>query len=279
MCSYRAVAKARVIAGTTQSPRVFSARSSLNFVGNHVNSRDSQPVHEIEARSVQSWSSDLAPIFSSPSSAAMYGLTSGWPAGKYCVEQAPLAVAGTTAPPVPTGAGSDGRTVHMERLAQYIVRNPFSIAKMQANPSGDSILYRSGMNPKIKRNFQVFRCRTMTAIHRSGRCAKRDMKNRRCCRMEPFRSLPLREHRRGQGSRRKPLHSEGEGRQCATMSPDIRIAAPHCYTYRTELPLHSGFVGRPPATLEKRIPINSNPSFSCTSARRGMADLGYQRSP
>ena len=256
MCSYRAVAKARVIAGTTQSPRVFSARSSLNFVGNHVNSRDSQPVHEIEARSVQSWSSDLAPIFSSPSSAAMYGLTSGWPAGKYCVEQAPLAVAGTTAPPVPTGAGSDGRTVHMERLAQYIVRNPFSIAKMQANPSGDSILYRSGMNPKIKRNFQVFRCRTMTAIHRSGRCGKRDMKNRRCCRMEPFRSLPLREHRRGQGSRRKPLHSEGEGRQCATMSPDIRIAAPHCYTYRTELPLHSGFVGRPPATLEKRSPIN-----------------------
>ena len=27
---------------------------------------------------------------------------------------------------------------------------------------------------------------------------------------------------------------------------------------RTESPLHSGFVGRPPATLEKRIPINPN---------------------
>ena len=27
---------------------------------------------------------------------------------------------------------------------------------MQVNRSGDSILYRSGMNPKIKRNFQVF---------------------------------------------------------------------------------------------------------------------------
>ena len=27
---------------------------------------------------------------------------------------------------------------------------------MQANRSGDSILYRSGMNAKIKRNFQVF---------------------------------------------------------------------------------------------------------------------------
>ena len=44
----------------------------------------------------------------------------------------------------------------MQRLAQYIVRNPFSIAKMQVNRSGDSILYRSGMNAKIKRNFQVF---------------------------------------------------------------------------------------------------------------------------
>ena len=50
----------------------------------------------------------------------------------------------------------------------------------------------------------------MTAIHRSGRCDTRDMKNRRGCRMEPFRSLPLREHRRGQGSRRKPLRGEGE---------------------------------------------------------------------
>ena len=38
----------------------------------------------------------------------------------------------------------------IERLAQYIVRNPFSIAKMQVNRSGDSILYRSGMNAKIK---------------------------------------------------------------------------------------------------------------------------------
>jgi uncharacterized protein YqjF (DUF2071 family) len=44
----------------------------------------------------------------------------------------------------------------IERLAQYIVRNPFSIAKMQVNRSGDSILYRSGMNPKIKRYFFVY---------------------------------------------------------------------------------------------------------------------------
>ena len=40
----------------------------------------------------------------------------------------------------------------IERLAQYIVRNPFSIAKMQVNRSGDSILYRSEMNVTIKRN-------------------------------------------------------------------------------------------------------------------------------
>jgi hypothetical protein len=46
------------------------------------------------------------------------------------------------------------------------------------------------------------------------------------------------------------------------MSPDIRIAAPHCYTYRTESPLHSEFVGRPPATLEKRIPINNDSTSS-----------------
>jgi hypothetical protein len=44
----------------------------------------------------------------------------------------------------------------MERLAQYIIRNPFSVEKMQPNSSGDSIIYRSGMNPKIQRNFEVF---------------------------------------------------------------------------------------------------------------------------
>ena len=32
----------------------------------------------------------------------------------------------------------------------------FSVAKMQVNRSEDSILYRSGMNAKIKCNFQVF---------------------------------------------------------------------------------------------------------------------------
>ena len=44
----------------------------------------------------------------------------------------------------------------MERLAQYITRNPFSVDKMQPNSSGDSIIDRSGMNPMIQRNFEVF---------------------------------------------------------------------------------------------------------------------------
>jgi len=49
----------------------------------------------------------------------------------------------------------------LERLAQYIIRNPFAVEKMQvrapnqANPDG-SIIYRSGLNPKIQRNFEVF---------------------------------------------------------------------------------------------------------------------------
>jgi hypothetical protein len=49
----------------------------------------------------------------------------------------------------------------LERLAQYIIRNPFSVEKMElsapnrANTDGP-IIYRSGMNPKIQRNFEVF---------------------------------------------------------------------------------------------------------------------------
>lgn len=43
-----------------------------------------------------------------------------------------------------------------ERLAQYIIRNPFAVEKMQVNEQGDSIVYRSGMSPKIRRNFEVF---------------------------------------------------------------------------------------------------------------------------
>ena len=64
------------------------------------------------------------------------------------------------------------------------------------------------------------------------------------------------EHRRGHGNERKPLRRESEGRQCATMSPGACSSALRWYIQRTESPLHSGLVGRSPATLEKRIPIN-----------------------
>ncbi len=59
------------------------------------------------------------------------------------------------------------------------------------------------------------------------------MKNRRGCRMEPFRSLPLREHRRGQGSRRKPLRGEGE-------SPMSHNVARHSYCSTALLHLSHG---------------------------------------
>jgi hypothetical protein len=49
----------------------------------------------------------------------------------------------------------------LERLAQYIVRNPFSVEKMDVKPSGGgnpdgTIIYRSEMNEKIHRNFEIF---------------------------------------------------------------------------------------------------------------------------
>lgn len=60
----------------------------------------------------------------------------------------------------------------LQRLAQYIMRNPFSLEKMQFNKpdkkegfrlTADSdvqadgcVIYRSRMNPKIHRNFEIF---------------------------------------------------------------------------------------------------------------------------
>lgn len=44
----------------------------------------------------------------------------------------------------------------LERLAQYIIRNPFAIEKMEVKQPGGPIIYRSAMNPKIQRNFEVF---------------------------------------------------------------------------------------------------------------------------
>ena len=44
----------------------------------------------------------------------------------------------------------------LEKLAQYILRNPFSVEKMTMESPTDTIIYRSKLNPKINRNFQVF---------------------------------------------------------------------------------------------------------------------------
>jgi len=59
----------------------------------------------------------------------------------------------------------------LQRLAQYIMRNPFSLEKMQFNEPAEPgfrltadpdiqadgcVIYRSGMNPKIHRNFEIF---------------------------------------------------------------------------------------------------------------------------
>jgi hypothetical protein len=44
----------------------------------------------------------------------------------------------------------------LERLAQYIIRNPFSVEKMYPDPETGTIIYRSGMNPNIRRNFEIF---------------------------------------------------------------------------------------------------------------------------
>jgi hypothetical protein len=44
----------------------------------------------------------------------------------------------------------------LEGLAQYILRNPFSVEKMTLESPGDIVIYRSRLNAKINRNFEVF---------------------------------------------------------------------------------------------------------------------------
>jgi len=53
----------------------------------------------------------------------------------------------------------------LERLAQYIIRNPFSVEKMYPDSTTGTIIYHSGMNPKIRRNFEIFTpCDVIAAI-------------------------------------------------------------------------------------------------------------------
>ncbi len=44
----------------------------------------------------------------------------------------------------------------LEDLAQYILRNPFSVEKMTLESPTDTVIYRSRLNAKINRNFEVF---------------------------------------------------------------------------------------------------------------------------
>ena len=44
----------------------------------------------------------------------------------------------------------------LEALAQYILRNPFSVEKMTLESPTDIVIYRSRLNAKINRNFEVF---------------------------------------------------------------------------------------------------------------------------
>jgi hypothetical protein len=43
-----------------------------------------------------------------------------------------------------------------ESLAQYILRSPFSLEKMTYQQQSKTVLYRSKMNPVLKKNFAVF---------------------------------------------------------------------------------------------------------------------------
>ena len=43
-----------------------------------------------------------------------------------------------------------------EQLCQYVLRNPFSSAKVTLEYPHDTVIYRSRLNPKINRNFEVF---------------------------------------------------------------------------------------------------------------------------
>jgi hypothetical protein len=48
----------------------------------------------------------------------------------------------------------------LEDLAQYILRNPFSVEKMTLESPTDMVIYRSKLNAKINRNFEDFTATT-----------------------------------------------------------------------------------------------------------------------
>jgi hypothetical protein len=57
----------------------------------------------------------------------------------------------------------------LERVAQYIIRNPFSEQKMTYNEESGTVIYRSRMHAKTKRNFEIFSAEEFILLRR--RCA------------------------------------------------------------------------------------------------------------
>jgi len=47
-------------------------------------------------------------------------------------------------------------TAGLKRVAQYIIRNPFSEQKMTYNEENGTVIYRSRMHAKTKRNYEIF---------------------------------------------------------------------------------------------------------------------------
>jgi len=63
----------------------------------------------------------------------------------------------------------------LENLAQYILRNPFSVEKMTVESPTDMVIYRSRLNAKINRNFEVFTATGFLAAitqHIPDKCAQ-----------------------------------------------------------------------------------------------------------
>ena len=77
---------------------------------------------------------------------------------------------------------------------------------------------------------------------------------------------------------RKLLRRECEGCQSATLSPGACSSAPRWYPQWMESPLQSGLVGRSPATLKKRIPINNTIRLWDRASAREIAVLkGHEK--
>ena len=57
-------------------------------------------------------------------------------------------------------------TAGPERLAQYLLRHPFSLQKITWNATTKSVIYRSKRHHNIKRNFQIFKAADFIAAAR-----------------------------------------------------------------------------------------------------------------